>query len=94
MCTKAILRLSQQQTPLGYFAPGVTFLDDTRESGSDAINAVTCADAPLVDQRGYLRPAPADVGLATPCDIGAVEVGSQASDRIFADGFGLPPVYK
>ena len=63
-------------------------------TGSAAINAVSCANAPLVDQRGYLRPDPASMGSATPCDAGAVEVGSQMSDRIFADGFGPPPVYK
>lgn len=61
---------------------------------SAAINFTVCTNAPLSDQRGYLRPDPASVGLATPCDAGAVEVGSVLSDRIFADGFGPPPAYK
>jgi CSLREA domain-containing protein len=62
--------------------------------GSAAINAIVCTHAPLTDQRNYLRPDPLSIGLATPCDVGAVEVGSVLSDRIFADGFGPPPIDK
>ena len=47
----------------------------TPNSGSPVINAVSCA-APLVDQRGAARPDPASAGLATPCDIGAVEAAN------------------
>jgi len=54
--------------------------------GSAAINAIACADAPALDQRGLLRPDPASHGLATPCDIGAVEADS-VSDVIFENGF-------
>ncbi len=64
------------------------------QPGSPAINAIVCTNAPLADQRNYLRPDPSSVGLATPCDIGAVEAGSVLSNRIFADGFGPPPSYK
>jgi hypothetical protein len=63
-------------------------------AGSDAINFVTCANAPLVDQRNFLRPVPSSVGLAKPCDSGATEVGSISSDRLFANGFGPPPIFK
>lgn len=56
------------------------------DAGSAAINAATCADAPATDQRGLIRPDPASRGLATPCDIGAVEADS-VSDDLFADGF-------
>ncbi len=63
-------------------------------AGSAAINAIACTNAPLTDQRNYLRPDPSSIGLATPCDVGAVEANSMPSDRIFADGFGLPPIYK
>jgi len=62
-------------------------------AGSAAINSIVCANAPLVDQRNYLRPDPPSVGLATPCDVGAVEVGSMP-DPIFANGFGPPPMYQ
>ena len=58
-------------------------------AGSPAINAIACAGAPPVDQRGMIRPDPASANATptpTPCDIGAVEADSIA-DRIFADGF-------
>ena len=55
--------------------------------GSAAINAISCANAPPTDQRGMIRPDPGSAGLAKPCDVGAVEVGS-ISDEIFKDGFG------
>ncbi len=55
-------------------------------SGSTAINAVACLPDVTTDQRGKLRPDAASAGLATPCDIGAVEVGS-LNDLIFANGF-------
>lgn len=58
-------------------------------AGSAAINAIACAGAPSVDQRGMIRPDPASRGLPTPCDIGAVEVDSIA-DLIFANGFESP----
>jgi len=58
------------------------------------INAIACTDAPLTDQLDYLRPDPSSVGLATPCDVSAVESGSVLSDSIFAGGFGPPPIYK
>lgn len=54
--------------------------------GSTAINAVACLASVTADQRGMPRPDPAGAGLATPCDIGAVETGS-ILDRIFANGF-------
>lgn len=63
--------------------PTQTMLPGT---GSTAINAVTCLASVTTDQRGRLRPDPASAALATPCDIGAVEVGSLV-DRIFANGF-------
>jgi hypothetical protein len=63
-------------------------------TGSVAINAIACTNAPLFDQRDYWRPDPASVGLPTPCDVGAAEAGSQLLDRIFADGFGPPPSYR
>jgi hypothetical protein len=54
--------------------------------GSAAINAITCANAPLDDQRGLLRPDPGSVALPTRCDVGSVEVGA-VGDSIFVDGF-------
>lgn len=63
-------------------------------AGSDAINFTVCTNAPFADQRDYLRPDPASVGLAAPCDSGAVEAGSVPSDRVFANGFGAPPIYQ
>jgi hypothetical protein len=65
--------------------PTQTMLPGT---GSVAINAIACTNAPPFDQRDYWRPDPASIGLPTPCDVGAVEAGSQLSDRLFADGFG------
>lgn len=56
------------------------------QTGSPAIDAISCANAPPTDQRGMIRPDPGNPS-ATPCDIGAVEVGS-ISDEIFKDGFG------
>jgi len=53
------------------------------------INAIVCTNAPLTDQLDYLRPDPSSVGLATPCDVGAVESGSVLSDS-FAGGFARP----
>jgi len=58
-------------------------------TGSAAINAVTCANAPPSDQRGLVRPDPASLSAPLPCDVGAVEVGS-ISDLLFADGFDPP----
>lgn len=55
-------------------------------AGSPAINAIACAGAPPVDQRGMLRPDPASGSWPMPCDIGAVEANS-ISDLIFANGF-------
>ncbi len=57
-------------------------------AGSIAINAISCASAPPLDQRGMLRPDPASAGVTTPCDIGAVEANS-ISDEIFANGFEM-----
>ena len=58
--------------------------------GSAAINALATTGgvcATPQDQRGLIRPDPASAqASATPCDIGAVEVGS-LPDRIFADAF-------
>ena len=71
--------------------PTQTMLPGT---ASVAINAIACTNAPLFDQRDYWRPDPASVGLATPCDVGAAEAGSQLFDRIFGDGFGPPPSYR
>jgi len=56
------------------------------QTGSPAIDAISCANAPPTDQRGMIRPDPGSTSI-TPCDIGAVEVGS-ISDEIFKDGFG------
>jgi hypothetical protein len=51
--------------------------------GSPVVDAIDCTQAPPTDQRGIARPQGAK------CDIGAVE-----SDRIFGDGFGLPPSHQ
>lgn len=60
----------------------------TMAPGADsvAINAIACTNAPVTDQRALVRPDPASATLATPCDIGAVEVNS-IPDAIFANGF-------
>ena len=56
-------------------------------AGSVAVNAIACGDAPLVDQRGMIRPDPSSAhSTSTPCEIGSVEVDS-ISDLIFANGF-------
>lgn len=56
--------------------------------GSAAINGISCSDVPQTDQRGLIRPDPASAASATPCDVGAVEVGS-VPDVIFVNGFEL-----
>ncbi len=56
--------------------------------GSAAINAISCSDVPQTDQRGLIRPDPASAASASPCDVGAVEVGS-VPDVIFVNGFEL-----
>jgi predicted outer membrane repeat protein len=56
--------------------------------GSTAINGIPCSDAPQTDQRGLIRPDPASAASASPCDVGAVEVGS-VPDVIFVNGFEL-----
>lgn len=57
-------------------------------AGSAAINAVPCHVASATDQRVFARPDPASAGVANPCDVGAVEVGSL--DYTFANGFESP----
>jgi CSLREA domain-containing protein len=54
-------------------------------TGSAAIDAIACTNAPPADQRGMIRPDPGSVS-ATPCDIGAVEANS-IYDEIFRNGF-------
>ncbi len=52
------------------------------QAGNPAIDHVPLASCPEpFDQRGGARP------FGAACDSGAVEVGSAAGDRIFADGF-------
>jgi len=56
------------------------------QAGSPAINAAPCVAGIGTDQRGFIRPDPGSVNLATPCDIGAVEINSKM-DEIFANWF-------
>lgn len=55
-------------------------------SGNPAIDHVPTGECPInVDQRGSPRPA------GPACDTGAVEVGGESGDLIFADGFDFDP---
>ena len=52
------------------------------QAGSPAINAAPCLAGIATDQRGDPRPDWPSRNLATPCDIGSVEVGSNAAPTI------------
>jgi hypothetical protein len=56
------------------------------QPGSPAIDSRNCQGLPAIDQRGATRPDPASAS-ATPCDVGAVEVGGQMPDPLYQDGF-------
>jgi hypothetical protein len=54
---------------------------------SPAIDATACTGAAATDQRGAARPDP-DNASATPCDLGAVEVGSGFALSVSVSGNG------
>jgi hypothetical protein len=56
------------------------------QAGSPAIDSSDCLGLPTADQRGASRPDPVSAS-ATPCDVGAVEVGGQMPDPLFKNSF-------
>jgi hypothetical protein len=65
-----------------YGGPARTMRPNT---GSPAIGAASCTNAPPTDQRGVTRPQNGS------CDLGSVELTVDERDRIFADNFDGTP---
>ncbi len=58
------------------------------QPGSPVIDAVSCANASFMDQRGVARPQSAVPEPTTPCDIGAVEVRRNVTLSVIVTGTG------